>query len=316
MSDTFFTSSPHWAWYIIFYFFVGGIAGGGFFLAALLQLFGRPEDRPVVRLGYYLACAGAIVSGILLTLDLTKPLRFWHMLLQANTGAPMFKAWSPMSVGAWGLLLFGLFATLAALGALADEDEMVARMTKRAVQSEPMPRWWRFIRWLGEGRPAGVIAAVGSLFGFFLAGYTGVLLAVTNRPLWADSPLLGALFLVSGGSTGAAALLLLSHWRGGGHPASLDWLSRFDRGALSLELVVLIAFVASLGSIARVLVGWWGLLLVAGVVGAGIVAPLVIERRSALRAAALVLAGGLLLRTVVILSSEQIYALGSGVKLP
>ena len=51
MSDTFFTASPHWTWFIILYFFVGGIAGGGYFLAALLQWFGRPEDRPVIRTG-------------------------------------------------------------------------------------------------------------------------------------------------------------------------------------------------------------------------------------------------------------------------
>ena len=65
MSDTFFTGSPHWAWYIILYFFIGGIAGGAFFLASMLHLFGRPADRP---------------------------LRFWHMLIESNTGQPMFKA--------------------------------------------------------------------------------------------------------------------------------------------------------------------------------------------------------------------------------
>jgi len=319
MSDTFFTSSPHWAWYIIGYFFVGGIAGGAFVLASLLRLFGHSDDRPVVRLGYYVACVGAIVSGALLTLDLTKPLRFWHMLIQSNTGEPMFKAWSPMSVGAWGLLLFGLFATLAALGAVANEDTMVGRMGKRALQGGPMPRWWRMIRWLGDGTPARVIAAVGSLFGFFLAGYTGVLLSVTNRPIWADSNFLGILFLVSGASTAAACLILLSIWRRIAQPASLEWLSRFDRGALMLELLVLVVFLLSLGSVARVLVGWWGLLLLVGVVGAGILAPLVLERRAGLegserlvQAATLVLLGGLLLRMVVILSSEQIYALGSG----
>jgi protein NrfD len=118
MSDTFFTSSPHWALWIILYFFVGGIAGSAFFLASLLRLFGRPADRPLVRLGYYLAFAGAVLSGFLLTIDLTRPERFWHMLIQSNTGRPMFKAWVPMSVGSWGLMLIGLFAILAALGAL------------------------------------------------------------------------------------------------------------------------------------------------------------------------------------------------------
>lgn len=314
MSDTFFTSSPHWAWYIIWYFFVGGIAGCGFFIAALLHFFGRPEDRPVVQLGYYLACVGALVSGALLTLDLNRPERFWHMLIQSHTGAPMFKSWSPMSVGAWGLMLFGAFATLAALGAAAEEGRWTARMK---------PLAWRPVRALGRGVPAALVAGAGSLFGLFLAGYTGVLLAVTNRPLWADSNLLGALFLFSGASTAAATLILLARWRGESHPASLQWLARFDRGALGLELVTLVAFVVSLGPVARVLVGWWGLVLLVGVVGAGIVTPLVLERRPHVpghghlaRAAALVLVGGFLLRVALILSSNEIHAVGSGVTRP
>src|SRR5688500_7706851 len=98
MSDTFFTASPHWTWWIIFYFFIGGIAGTAFLLASLLHLFARPTDRPLARLGYYVAFIGAVISGILLTLDLIRPLRFWHMLIESNTGAPMFKSWVPMSV--------------------------------------------------------------------------------------------------------------------------------------------------------------------------------------------------------------------------
>ncbi|MBI1967048.1 MAG: polysulfide reductase NrfD [Gemmatimonadetes bacterium] len=310
MSDTFFTSSPGWTWYIILYFFVGGIAGGAFFLAALLRAFGRPEDRPIARLGYYVACAGAILSGLLLTVDLTRPERFWHMLIQSNTGRLMFKYWSPMSVGAWGVLLFGLFSFLGALGAAAEEGR---------------PSWkplqWPPVRALNGRVVAGGIAVLGSVFGFFLAGYTGVLLAVTNRPIWADSTLLGALFLFSGISTGAASLILLSRWRSPAHPGSLHWLAESDRVALALELLTLVAFLVSLGSVARVFVGWWGLLLVLGVVGAGIVWPLVLERPAAAhrhlaRAAALVLAGGFLLRVVVLLSSEQIHAAGSGVALP
>jgi protein NrfD len=127
MSDTFFTASPHWTWWIIFYFYVGGIAGTAFFLAALLDLFGRPADRPLARLGYYVAFAGALVSGFLLTVDLPRPERFWHMLIESNTGEPMFKPWVPMSVGAWGLLLFGLFSFLGALGALNEERQSSRR---------------------------------------------------------------------------------------------------------------------------------------------------------------------------------------------
>jgi protein NrfD len=310
MSDTFFTASPHWAWWIVLYFFVGGIAGTAFFLASLLQLFGRPADRLLVRLGYYVAFVGAIVSGFLLTVDLNRPERFWHMLIQNHTGEPMFKSWVPMSVGSWGLLLFGLFSFLAALASLSEERER-----SRLLQSAPI----LFLRRRG---PSAVIAVLGSVFGLFLAGYTGVLLAVTNRPIWADSTLLGLLFLVSGASTGAAALILLAIWRRA-HPASLDWLSWFDRRVLVLELLVLIVFLVSLGSVARVFVGWWGLVLLIGVVGVGILVPLLLERRdrvpaprNLVRSASLVLLGGFLLRVVVLLSSAEIHVLGSGVTGP
>jgi formate-dependent nitrite reductase membrane component NrfD len=312
MSDTFFTTSPHWAWYIIGYFFVGGMAGGAFVIAGLLQLFGRPEDRRVIRHGYDVAFAGAVVSGMLLTIDLTRPLRFWHMLIQSNTGAPMFKPWSPMSVGAWGLLVFGLFAALAVLGTAAREERWRAR-----------PLAWPPVRALGAGLPARIVAVSGLLSGFFLAGYTGVLLAVTNRPIWADSQWLGLVFLVSGISTGAATLILLSLWRGDAHPGTLAWLARFDRQTLVLELITLIVFVVSLGSVARVLVGWWGLVMLVGVVGAGILLPLLLGHGESpslsrlARPATLVLLGGLLLRISIVLSSEQISHLaGAGIGTP
>jgi formate-dependent nitrite reductase membrane component NrfD len=313
MSDTFFTAAPHWAWWIIFYFFIGGIAGTAFLLSSMLHLTARPSDRPtadrrLIHLGYYVAFLGALLSGLLLTLDLNRPLRFWHMLIQNHTGLPMFKSWVPMSVGSWGLLLFGLFAFLAALASLSEE-----RQDMRLLQSGPI----RFLRRRG---PSVVIAVLGSIFGLFLAGYTGVLLAVSNRPIWADSTLLGLLFLVSAASTGAATMLLLAAWRRAGSPGSIRWLSWFDRWMLVLELIVLIVFLISLGSVARVFLGWWGLLLLVGVIGIGIVAPLVLQRRHGtgslrqhVRTATLVLLGGFLLRVVVLLSSEQIQVLGSGV---
>jgi protein NrfD len=308
MSDTFFTASPHWAWWIILYFFIGGIAGTAFLLASLLHLFGRSADRPVVRLGYYLAFVGVLVSGFLLTIDLTRPLRFWHMLIASNTGRLMFKSWVPMSVGSWGLLWFGLFSFLAALSALSEE-----RTNIRLLQSSPV----RFLRRRG---PSVAVAVLGSPFGLFLAGYTGVLLAVTNRPIWADSTLLGLLFIVSGASTGAAALTMLAIWRRAGHLESIAWLAWFDRKILLLELMVLIVFLISLGSVARVFFGWWGVALLVGVIGIGILAPLLLERgpranapRALVRSASLVLLGGFLLRIVVLLSSAEIHVIGSGV---
>ena len=69
--------------------------------------------------------------------------------------------------------------------------------------------------------------------------------------------------------------------------------------------------VVSLGGVARLWLSVWGALLVLGVVVLGILIPLGLYRRSlrfgdasGVAAAALVLAGGFLLRVVIILSSE------------
>jgi protein NrfD len=293
MSDTFFTASPDWAWPIALYFFLGGIAGTAFFLTSVLDLTGRPADRSLVRRGYYLVFIGVALSALLLTLDLTRPLRFWHMVIQNHTGELMFKLWEPMSTGVWALLFFGLFSFLAVLKS--------------------------YFRFLDRRGPAILIAVLGSIFGLYIAGYTGVLVAVTNRPIWADSHLLGLLFLISGASTGAAALILLALWRRAYDPSSLGWLTWFDRNLLVLELLTLIAFLVSLGSVARVFLSWWGLVLLVGVIGAGILVPLLLERgrihapRQLVRSASLVLLGGFLLRVVVLLSSGQIHVIGTQV---
>lgn len=305
MPDTFFTASPHWGAYIILYFYIGGIAGGAYFLAALIEWFGRPGDERVARLGYYVAAIGAAVSGVLLILDLDKPLRFWHMLVQSDR-APLLilKAWSPMSIGSWGLFVFGAFATVSALAALATEGYL------------KWP-WSRPLRYFHGGVVGRVFSAVGAFFGFFVASYTGVLLSVTNRPVWADTTLLGLLFLMSAGSTAAATLILLHRWRGAAPgDASMGFLHWFDAWALLFELIVLVAFLLSLGNVAGVFLGGWGIALVIIVLGPGILLPLALHlrpgwfttwsRRPILTAAVLVLVGGFFLRLIVVLASASV----------
>ena len=59
-SSTWFTAAPHWQWYIVLYFFIGGLAGGCYFIATLIDQFGRAEDRPIARFGYYVAFRASI----------------------------------------------------------------------------------------------------------------------------------------------------------------------------------------------------------------------------------------------------------------
>jgi len=293
MSSTFFTAAPHWRWLIVAYFFLGGLAGGSYFLATMMDLFGKREDRPLVRLAYLIAFPAVCVCGLLLTADLGRPERFWHMLVQAQTFRPMIKAYSPMSIGSWALLLFSGCAFLSFVAVLAERGWLSWPPLLRLIPPAPLGR---------------LVTAVGALLGLYLAGYTGVLLAVTNRPIWADTTLLGLTFLISAASTSAALLILLGSF-GGGSRDGIRALERLDASVLVLEGLVIAAMVASLGRVAMVWLNGWGLLL-AGVMLGGIGLPLLLHWRRPSRDSrwwigpALVLLGGLTLRVVVVFSSD------------
>jgi formate-dependent nitrite reductase membrane component NrfD len=290
VSDTVFSAAPEWGWLVVLYFFFGGIAGGSYVIAALIDLVGAEADRPLARLGYLIAFPAVLLCGPLLIVDLKRPERFWHMLLQSERLLPIAKLWSPMSVGSWVLTFFGAFAFLSFLGAL-----------------------WRPFAFVRRDPLRTPIALVGGGLGLFLASYTGVLLSVTNRPIWADTSLLGLLFLASGASTAAALMLLLGRRRAAVGADALHRLSTFDRWAMLIELAALAGVVLSLGAVARVWLSGWGLALVVGVVLVGILLPLLLHWRPRLlgpaslpTAAALALVGGLILRAVVVLSAETL----------
>jgi formate-dependent nitrite reductase membrane component NrfD len=296
-SSTFFSAPPDWGWLIVLYFFFGGLAGGCYFLAALIDLFGQPEDRPLARLGYYIAFPCVILSGLLLTIDLHRPLRFWHMLIESHTFQPMFKPWSPMSVGSWALFVFGIFSLVSFLAALAEDDRL---------------DWPRTRMFRAPGVLGALIAMVGGLLAFFVAGYTGVLLAVTNRPIWSDTPLLGMLFVVSAASISAALMILLAQKSARTMPG-LAALHRMDAWVIALEFIVLIAVMISLGPVFRAWLSAWGLLLFLGVIVVGMLIPLALfwrkewlGNRNATAAAALVLVGGFILRMVIVLSAQGV----------
>jgi protein NrfD len=296
-SSTYFTVPPEWGWYIVFYFFLGGIAGGSYFLAAIIDLFGRAEDRPLARLGYTIAFPCIAISGLLLTVDLHRPERFWHMLIESNTFLPMFKYWSPMSTGSWALMIFSLFSFLSFLSVLAEADRLP---------------WQGARRLRPPGALGAIVSVIGGLFGLYIAGYTGVLLVVTNRPIWSDTSLLGMLFIVSAGSTSAALMLLLAH-RSGWTMPGVRALHRMDSWLVVLEFIVLIAVLFSLGPVLGAWLNAWGLLLFLGVIVLGMLLPLTLYwrrdwlgRRNATTAAALVLLGGFVLRLVIVFSAEGV----------
>jgi formate-dependent nitrite reductase membrane component NrfD len=222
-----FARAPEWTWYILGYFFLAGLSGGSYVLASLLRLGGNSDDEPAARTGFSVAFVTLLFCPVLLTLDLGQPLRFWHMLVNTTPGelAPVFKYWSPMSLGAWGLVVFGVFATGSFLDALVRGRGNGGRLIPNFAAKA-----WNVL---------GLVA------GLFVAGYTGVLLAVSNQPIWSDTWVLGAVFLASGLSGSAALLGWLVHRRPSAR-ASLVAFDRLERFFVVLEIVLVVALVVLL----------------------------------------------------------------------
>jgi hypothetical protein len=149
--------APVWEWMIAVYFFVGGLAG----MSGLIGLAALTKGQfQMARAALWLAGIGAILSPVLLTLDLGRPLRFVHMLR-------VFKYQSPMSLGSWILSGFGLFS----VGGLV-LVEWQAR-TLHGFSSAPAI----------QGLTSALLIGAG-FTGIFLATYTGALVAVTAVPAW------------------------------------------------------------------------------------------------------------------------------------
>lgn len=298
--------APHWGWYVVLYFFIGGITAGIYAIACALDALGDPRDRDAVTLGYRLAFPGVLVCGVLLIIDLGQPFRFWHMVFKSEQfPSLMLKVWSPISLGVWILTLFGGLAFASFLGTMVDRGELRWQPLVRAYAwARSLPRTARNA-WL----------TVGAITGFALAGYTGVLMLGTTRPVWHNAYLLGALFLASAASTSYAFLTLALLRRGRRHDdVTVAKLDDAERWALGLEIVLLAITLLWLGGTARpLLVGGYGALFWIGVVGVGLLVPLLlgrlvlrsgtVERRAQVRAACLLL-GGLVLRFVFVMAPQ------------
>jgi formate-dependent nitrite reductase membrane component NrfD len=150
----------------------------------------------------------------------------------------IFKVKSPMSMGTWGLVSFSFFSGITAV--------------VQAAQDGLFGRWWgpRLLAAL----PQRLLAIPGSAVGFFLGGYTGVLLTATSVPLWSRSELLGAVFISSAVSTSSALISFVLRLTQAPSQV-LHKMERLEWVALLVEMAGLFAFLRGAGRAARPLVG-------------------------------------------------------------
>lgn len=319
-----------WGWEIPVYLFVGGLVAGLMVLGGLaMRRTARGDDTQAFfsmqapLLGFVLMNLGMLA----LLLDLTHRLYVWRIYLTLQPA-------SPMSWGSWVLLVVYGVLMLSALVRLHEAWPWLgARL--------PLLRAWsdRLLAqpgWLGALGMANIVLGVG------LGIYTGILLdTLVARPLW-NSAILAPLFLASGLSAGAATLhlasaLLQGRPRAAGpmagaiasmllplgpeHPPreTAHGLLRADQVFLAAEalfiallLINLHTSSASHAAAAQLLLqGRYALPFWLGVVGLGLLLPLAWQALElshrlphTVLPALLVLAGGLLLRWVMVQAGQ------------
>jgi formate-dependent nitrite reductase membrane component NrfD len=209
---------PVWTWEIPIYFFVGGLGGMSAVIALAAAIFHHVDPSLATTVGvaraaiWLAAIAGAILSPILLIMDLGRPHLFLNMLR-------VFKHRSAMSMGAWILSLFGA-CTVPGLIAFELHAHQIFPGTLDQLLS----------------LAAGVFIFASAIFGTLLATYTGVLIGATAIPAWfLHRTLLPIHFGTAGLGSAAAVLELLGHripalnflgfYAAGVESALLIWLS-------------------------------------------------------------------------------------------
>ncbi|MDZ7742049.1 MAG: NrfD/PsrC family molybdoenzyme membrane anchor subunit [Bacteroidota bacterium] len=207
-----------WHWQIPLYLFLGGLAAGILFFAALWTIKGKEDKYPAsVKIAPFITPFILVIGLIALFWDLKHKLYFWQLYTTIR-----FE--SPMSWGAWTLMV------------VTPISFIWCALNIKVI----FPKWdWKY-SWLKEAeaffrRNLIIISWILLISSLILGVYTGILFSAFNaRPLW-NTSILGPLFLASGLSAGAAAIVLFSK----DHFERVQ-MARIDLIIIAIELFLII----------------------------------------------------------------------------
>ncbi|MFN2128271.1 MAG: NrfD/PsrC family molybdoenzyme membrane anchor subunit [Anaerolineales bacterium] len=281
-----------WHWQIPLYLFLGGLAAGILFFSALYIILGKEDKFPTAVKKAPLIVPVLLVIGLLsLLLDLNHKPYFWQLYTT-------IKFQSPMSWGAWTLMAI---TPVSFVWAALNIKEIFPKWDWKYPFINDFEAWCRkqMVPW----------AWVTIVLAVILGVYTGILFSAFNaRPLW-NTSILGPLFLASGLSTGAAAIMLMSK-----NKEERMTFARIDILLIVIELFLIIhmfmGFMAStevqIESARLFLGGKYTAPFWIFVVGMGLIVPVILEILELARKkvpiivpASLVLFGGIMMRFII-----------------
>jgi len=288
-----------WHWPISLYLFLGGLAAGILFFAALFYLMGKEKEYPgAVRYAAIIPPIALSMGLLALVYDLTHKLYTWQLYTT-------FRIESPMSWGAWVLLIV---TPLSFMWFFSYYSENYPKTEEKLKLFEKFNFLKTVEQFLKDNRKYIAYALIPLTL--VLGVYTGILLSAFNaRPLW-NNAILGPLFLISGLSTGAAAIILLSRSTKEKH-----LFGKIDLALIIVELALIAHMImgyyagsqVQLEAMQLLVGGDFTLMFFGFVVILGLIIPAVLEfieligyKVPVIVAAMLVLLGGLIFRFVMV----------------
>ncbi|MCP4135788.1 MAG: polysulfide reductase NrfD [bacterium] len=301
-----------WNWEVPVYLFLGGLTAGILIIAAVMILRNKEKTFPVAANKIILLAPVLLTLGMFaLFLDLEHKLYVWRFYTAFNIT-------SVMSWGSWILLLVYPVSLLLIAGTFRQSYPGFYSRIESFIQGSKLNRFIKLYYWIFDfsekyKRKAAMITIP---VGVFLGIYTGVLLSAFGaRPFW-NSGIFGPLFLVSGMSTAAALILLLAKEK-----EEKLFFMKLDLSLIAVEAFLLILFIVGLVTSTSQHINAAGLILGGAltpvfwifIFGIGLGLPAFLEALElkgkhipAALAPVLVLAGGLLLRIILVEGGQMI----------
>ena len=291
-----------WTWEVAMYLFMGGLTAGTMVFAASMILMKKDKEAPFATMRL------ALLAPILLSLGMTTLFLDLEHKLFVYRFYTSFQITSPMSWGAWILIIIYPISILQILSTLRNGYPMFGSFVDRlSIGRQVLNLCERYRR---------EIALAAIPFAIALGIYTGVLLSAFGaRPFW-NSGVLGPLFLVSGMSTAAALVALLAVRR-----SEKELFTRIDLVLIFVELTFVALFLINLATgsgqqieaLQIVMGGSYTFVFWAVFIGIGLLIPMLLEimelrgmgKSIAILAPVLVLIGGYALRQVVLDAGQE-----------
>lgn len=278
INQAFHFDSLVWDWPIAIYLFLVGISSGLTMITVVLKQripAGEFSRNGVLATTAILAPLTVIFGLLILIFHLTKPLAFWNLLVFYN----------PTSIMSMGVILFQIYLVVLFIWLALNYQVEIGQLIDNRFKSFA---WLKGL--LTKFSPAE--KGLGSflfLLAIMLGAYTGFLLSALKSYPMLNNPVLPILFLVSALSSGVATATLCAQlcFKEAFHSPSVHFLHQIERPIMYVEVFVLIVFFSGLilgdgqkmvAAITALGGGFWSQVFWFGIVGVGLVLPLLLMK--------------------------------------